>query len=432
MLVVKLTAVQLAEDFRVGQRAESLAVEVDMLDSEKEPACPAAALEPGGLATFDFEKQYNASEGSALRKAISAAFESEREDDSEIQFVVLAGEVELGMAVLSLERMLVEEKDHAGTLEIRDDKDKKLVGTLTCEVTALTALQQIDDEDAAAAAAAPPKMTEEASNAGPGGRNQAEATRHAEPEGEGEAGGASRLTDVAGRNAADERRARGRANQEATGALAQADEVPTGYRLSPRLPPASDMDVAASYPGRRPRAESIARADAFRAQPHHRASITTGPFSRGQGGAPATTRGAYGSGVGVGGVEVAPEFEFEPAEAEEPALAERLRHERAQLGELAQEVIALSGQLKRPAVVPGLVTAREQAQRDPPTPLLLGSARARRPCPLRESARLTALGGSGHPQQAAGPLSAQPLPRRARARSLLPWAAPQSADALCL
>ena len=213
---------------------------------------------------------------------------------------------------------------------------------------------------------------------------------------------------------------------------AQADEVPTGYRLSPRLPPASDMDVAASYPGRRPRAESIARADAFRAQPHHRASITTGPFSRGQGGAPATTRGANGSGVGVGGVEVAPEFEFEPAEAEEPALAERLRHERAQLGELAQEVIALSGQLKRPAVVPGLVTAREQAQRDPPTPLLLGSARARRPCPLRESARLTALGGSGHPQQAAGPLSAQPLPRRARARSLLPWAAPQSADALCL
>jgi len=227
-------------------------------------------------------------------------------------------DVELGMAVISLERMLDEEKDHAGTLEIRDDKDKKLVGTLTCEVTALRALEQIDDEDAAAAAAAaaPPK---------------------------------------------------------ATGALARVDEVPTGYRLSERLPPASVTDAAASYPGRRPRAESIARADAFRAQPHHhRASITTGPFSRGQGDAPATTRGAYGSGVGVGGVEVAPEFEFEPAEAEEPALAERLRHERAQLAELAQEVIALSGRLKRPEAVPGLVTAREQAQRDPPPSSLAG------------------------------------------------------------
>ena len=374
MLVVKLTAVQLAEDFKLGMQAESLAVEVDMLNSEQEPACPAAALKPGGLATFDFEKEYDASEGSALRKAISAAFESVEEEDSQIQFVLLAvgaqgGEdVELGMAVISLERMLDEEKDHAGTLEIRDDKDKKLVGTLTCEVIALRALEQIDDEDAAAAAAAaPPKVTKEASNAG------------------------------------------GRAKQEATGALARADEVPTGSRLSERLPPASDTDAAASYPGRRPRAESIARADAFRAQPHHhRASITTGPFSRGQGDAPATSRGAYGSGVGVGGVEVAPEFEFEPAEAEEPALAERLRHERAQLAELAQEVIALSGQLKRPEAVPGLVTAREQAQRDPPSPLAAPRLGAR-----ASSARARAwrLWAAGHSQQAAGPLSAQPLPR---------------------
>ena len=69
----------------------------------------------------------------------SAAFESVEEEDSQIQFVLLAvgaqgGEdVELGMAVISLERMLDEEKDHAGTLEIRDDKDKKLVGKLIDE-----------------------------------------------------------------------------------------------------------------------------------------------------------------------------------------------------------------------------------------------------------------------------------------------------------
>jgi hypothetical protein len=290
------------------------------------------------------------------------------------------------MAVISLERMLDEEKDHAGTLEIRDDKDKKLVGTLTCEVTALRALEQIDDEDAAAAAAAaPPKVTKEASNAG------------------------------------------GRAKQEATGALARADEVPTGSRLSERLPPASDTDAAASYPGRRPRAESIARADAFRAQPHHhRASITTGPFSRGQGDAPATTRGAYGSGVGVGGVEVAPEFEFEPAEAEEPALAERLRHERAQLAELAQEVIALSGQLKRPQASS---PRGSRLKGTPPSSLAAPQLGAR-----ASSARARAwrLWAAGHSQQAAGLLSAQPLPRRARARSFLPWASSQSADALCL
>ena len=39
-----------------------------------------------------------------------------------------------------------------------------------------------------------------------------------------------------------------------------------------------------------------------------------------------------------------------------------------EMAELAQEVIALSGKLKRPEAVPGLVTAREQAQRDPPPP----------------------------------------------------------------
>ena len=167
-LVVRLTAVQLAKDFKLGKRAESLVVEVDMLESEKAAACPAAALKSGGLATFDFEKQYDASDGSALRKAISLAFESEREDDSEIQFAVRAveaqggKEVEVGMAVLSLERMLDEKKDHSGTLEILDDKNK-LVGKLTCEVTALTALQQIDDEDAASASSAPAKLALEIS-----------------------------------------------------------------------------------------------------------------------------------------------------------------------------------------------------------------------------------------------------------------------------
>ena len=149
-----------------------------------------------------------------------------------------------------------------------------------------------------------------------------------------------------------ERRARGKANLEATGALAQTDEIPPGHHLSGRLPPASDLEVTARLPGRRSRADSTARSSMEPA----------GPFSRGQRGTSAPIRG----GVGVGGVEVPPEFEFEAAEAEEPALAERLRHEHAQLGELAQEVILLSGQLKRPEAVPGLVTVGQHAQSPPP------------------------------------------------------------------
>ena len=39
---------------------------------------------------FGFEQQYDASSGSALRKAIGAAFESDSEGDSEVRFVVWA------------------------------------------------------------------------------------------------------------------------------------------------------------------------------------------------------------------------------------------------------------------------------------------------------------------------------------------------------
>ena len=269
--------------------------------------------------------------------------------------------------------------------------------------------------------------TEDATNAMPDGRvgNEAEATRHAEPKGESEAGGVSRLTDLTGRQAAGERRARVNANQEATGALAQRDEIPPGHHLSGRLPPASDLEVAARLPGRRPRADSMARAAVFRAQSQPRSSITTGPFSRGQRGAPAPIRG----GVGVGGVEVSPEFEFEAAEAEEPALAERLRHEHAQLGELAQEVILLSGQLKRPEAVPGLVTVGQHAQSAPPWQCPLGSAPLAAPqlgpCASSGRARLAALGGSALPEKGQ-PTGSPATASSARASRL------RVADFLCL
>ena len=124
---------------------------VDMLDIETGPLPGSAskALKDGEVRRLDFEKEYDASEGSSLRKAISKAFESEEESDSEIQFVVRAveaqggKEVEVGMAALSLERLLDEKKDHSGVLRVLDSKDKE-VGKLTCEVSALAALQQID------------------------------------------------------------------------------------------------------------------------------------------------------------------------------------------------------------------------------------------------------------------------------------------------
>ena len=129
----------------------SALIEFDMLGSEKKPTrTPSEVLVRGKTDFQDFEKQYDASEGSALCKAIGVAFQSVGdEDEGELEFVVYkvddkgGKEMEVGVAVLSLEEMLDNKKDHSGTLRVLDSNDKE-VGKLTCEVTALAVLQQID------------------------------------------------------------------------------------------------------------------------------------------------------------------------------------------------------------------------------------------------------------------------------------------------
>ena len=129
----------------------SALIEFDMLGSEKKATrTPSQVLIRGKTDFQDFERQYDASEGSALCKAIGVAFQSDGdEDEGELEFVVYkvdaqgGKEVEVGVAVLSLEELLDSKKDHSGVLRVLDG-DGKEMGKLTCEVTALTVLQQID------------------------------------------------------------------------------------------------------------------------------------------------------------------------------------------------------------------------------------------------------------------------------------------------
>ena len=129
----------------------SALVEFDMLGSEKKATrTPSQDLRRGKADFQEFEKQYDASEGSALYKAISKAFQSDGdEDEGELEFVVYkvddkgGKEVEVGVALLKVEEMLENKKDHSGTLSVLDNDDKE-VGKLTCEVSALPVLQQID------------------------------------------------------------------------------------------------------------------------------------------------------------------------------------------------------------------------------------------------------------------------------------------------
>ena len=159
-ITVRINGLELFET-----KSGSALIEFDMLGSEKKATrTPSQDLRRGKADFQEFEKQYDASEGSALYKAISKAFQSDGdEDEGELEFVVYkvddkgGKEVEVGVALLKVEEMLENKKDHSGTLSVLDNDDKE-VGKLTCEVSALAALQQIDDEVEAAAAAAPPKI----------------------------------------------------------------------------------------------------------------------------------------------------------------------------------------------------------------------------------------------------------------------------------
>ena len=102
-----------------------------------------------GAVPLDFKSSYDAGPGSALQSAIVKALRTEdaEADDSEVQFVVHSSErgkdVEVGVAVLSLEDVLADGKDHRGALRVLNGK-KVEVGKLSVNVKALAALKAID------------------------------------------------------------------------------------------------------------------------------------------------------------------------------------------------------------------------------------------------------------------------------------------------
>ena len=148
-------------------RATKLLVEVDVLGVDEEAPRTDAVKPKGKTAAVAFRREYPAGAGSALRKAIAAALQSDEQTDSEVQFAVLSvdakgEEKELGVAAVSLEALLEKGADHAeAAVPVKDNDGKGAeVGQLTVAVTALAAMKEIDaevgGEPAAAAAAATP------------------------------------------------------------------------------------------------------------------------------------------------------------------------------------------------------------------------------------------------------------------------------------
>ena len=107
-----------------GGAVGSVVVEVDMLDSEKDPfRTGQLKVGRGGAVSVNVGREYDAGERSKLGKAFAKALESPSEEDSEVQFVVYGQakdekEVELGVARCSLERLVNKGKDHDGVLEV--------------------------------------------------------------------------------------------------------------------------------------------------------------------------------------------------------------------------------------------------------------------------------------------------------------------------
>jgi len=137
-LLVKISTVELFDS-----KATNVLVEVDMPGEKKHVKTKPAAL-VRGKANLDWEKSYAAGPKTELRKAITAAFGSE-DGDTEVQFVLYSGEKELGAAMLDLKGLLDQDRSRAPqTLDVRDDKNRE-VGSLTCSVSALALLQEVDD-----------------------------------------------------------------------------------------------------------------------------------------------------------------------------------------------------------------------------------------------------------------------------------------------
>ena len=137
-LLVKISTVELFDS-----KASNVLVEVDMPGEKKHVRTKPAAL-VRGKGNLDWERSYAAGPKTELRKAITAAFGSE-DGDSEVQFVLYSGDKELGAAMLDLKGLLDKDATHSPqTLDVRDDTNRE-VGSLTCSVSALALLQEVDE-----------------------------------------------------------------------------------------------------------------------------------------------------------------------------------------------------------------------------------------------------------------------------------------------
>ena len=128
-----------------------VALAVDVLGLDDDPPMTKAAIDGSGAGSLAFSRAYAATQPPYVG-AISAALAADDDEESEIQFVVfnLDGlhphgepEEEVGMASISLKKLLKKERDHAlGSLRLLGVDGERL-GTLTCAVTAVSALKMI-------------------------------------------------------------------------------------------------------------------------------------------------------------------------------------------------------------------------------------------------------------------------------------------------
>ena len=104
-----------------------------------------------GVWSLGFKHEFDVGRGTKLRDAIAAALESDNKADSElqlvVQFVPRAGEPsDLGTCYISLEELLDAKADLRNATRPVLGRDREKVGTLTLGLTALAALEAIDDE----------------------------------------------------------------------------------------------------------------------------------------------------------------------------------------------------------------------------------------------------------------------------------------------
>ena len=151
-MVVELTAVQISDEFLPRLNGiNGLAVAIDVLGVDEEPPTVTAAVDGSGLAKLTYKNSYSTTAEPFLG-ALVKALSSTDDEDSEIQFVVFSldgqhpgGEPdeELGMASVSLRKLLKRDRDLELTPIKLNGVEGEDMGTLTCGVKAVQALKAL-------------------------------------------------------------------------------------------------------------------------------------------------------------------------------------------------------------------------------------------------------------------------------------------------